>query len=168
MSNAIRGNMVGSYSSLGKTFVITDESGSELTGVVVDKVTVFDAQPSDVKINKTFAGENGVQVGTDTKTYRTTKSSKLIRAGAAFSIQLSDYNIYDYTQFQCMIAKRNTSTTDSVSVDRIGIYDNVYGVNSAESLSVITKNSETQSIDLNITNDTTDMYYIHFITFKEE
>ena len=63
MSNVIMGNMCGAYSNIGKSMVITDETGVELTGIIVDNITVFDATPSDVKINKIFAGEEGVQVG---------------------------------------------------------------------------------------------------------
>ena len=38
----ISGNMVGSYSQLGKTFIITDADGNELTGVVTENVQIFD------------------------------------------------------------------------------------------------------------------------------
>ena len=34
---SISGNLVGSYSQIGKTFILTDENGNELTGVVVDQ-----------------------------------------------------------------------------------------------------------------------------------
>ena len=42
----ICGNMVGSYSQIGKTFTLVDEDGNEIVGVVVDKET----------ISNTFAG----------------------------------------------------------------------------------------------------------------
>ena len=60
----ISGNMVGSYSQLGKTFILTDEYGNEITGVVVDQETVFTATDNDVREGKTYASNDGVSVGT--------------------------------------------------------------------------------------------------------
>ena len=37
----IIGNMVGSYSSMGKTYIIEDGDGNEFVGVVVDSEVVF-------------------------------------------------------------------------------------------------------------------------------
>lgn len=61
---SIMGNLVGSYSQLGKTVIIIDENNNEFTGVIVDKEQIFDALPSDVKAGKVFANDDGVQVGT--------------------------------------------------------------------------------------------------------
>ena len=60
----IIGNMVGSYSSMGKTFIIEDENGNELVGVVVDSEVVFTATDSDVRQGKVYASDEGVSVGT--------------------------------------------------------------------------------------------------------
>lgn len=60
----ICGNMVGSYSSIGKTFIIVDENGNELTGVVVDKEVIFTAEDNDVREGKVYASDEGVSIGT--------------------------------------------------------------------------------------------------------
>ena len=60
----IVGNMVGCYSPMGKTFIIEDESGNELTGVVVDSQVLFTAVDSDVRKGKVYASDNGVSTGT--------------------------------------------------------------------------------------------------------
>ena len=60
----ICGNLVGGIAAYGKTFVLVDESGNELTGTVVDEFTLFTAEDSDVKLGKVYAGDNGVSVGT--------------------------------------------------------------------------------------------------------
>lgn len=60
----ISGNMVGMYSSMGKTFIFEDEDGNELTGVITGNETIFNATPADVRFNKTFANDEGMQVGT--------------------------------------------------------------------------------------------------------
>lgn len=60
----ISGNMVGAYSSLGKTFILQDEDGNEITGVVVDSEVVFTATDSDVRAGKVYASNDGVSIGT--------------------------------------------------------------------------------------------------------
>ena len=60
----ISGNMVGTYSQIGKTFILVDGNGNELTGVVVDSETVFTAVDSDVIKGKVYASNNGVSTGT--------------------------------------------------------------------------------------------------------
>ena len=60
----ISGNMIGMYSTIGKTFIFNDSDGNEVTGVITDQMVIFDATPADVKFGKTFANDEGVQVGT--------------------------------------------------------------------------------------------------------
>ena len=60
----IAGNMVGAYGATGKTFILVDEDGNELTGVVVDKVELFTATDNDVRSGKVYASNDGVSVGT--------------------------------------------------------------------------------------------------------
>lgn len=169
MSKKIIGKMCGAYSPLGKTFVLQDENGNDLvTGVVTDSAKVFDANVADVKIGKTFASGEGVKVGEDTKTYRTTHATYLVTPGAKFSIPLSQYDKYNYTQFQAMISVFNTTVFDSVSVEKISVYDSVFNVNSSNAISSVTKNIDTKSIDLNFTNDTDNVYIINYNTYKEE
>ena len=163
----IYGNPSGGF-GFPKTFILQDENGNEFTGVVVDSRTVFDATPKDVKIGKTFASDSGVGVGTDTKTYRTEHASYLIFPNEQFSIPMEKYNQYDYTQFQAMISVFNTTKFDSVLITKVSLYDSVYDVNSNHKLSDVTKNTATKSVDLNIINDTNDVYIIHYNTYKEE
>lgn len=167
--SSIMGNVVGGAAPL-KTLIIQDENGTELVGAVVGEEVVFTANAAtDIREGVIAATEEGIVTGSKRiPAYETTRSSQLILPGMDFSIPLSHYDKYNYTQFQCVIAKRNTSLSDSVEVDRVGIYDNVYMTNSTEIVSHITKNEDNKSIDLNITNSTDDMYYIHYFTFKEE
>jgi hypothetical protein len=60
----IIGNMVGSYSSMGKTFIIEDKDGNEFVGVVVDSEVIFTAVDSDVRKGKVYASDEGVSIGT--------------------------------------------------------------------------------------------------------
>ena len=60
----IIGNMVGSYSSMGKTVILVDEDGNETFGVVVDSEVIFTAVDSEVRKGKVYASDEGVSVGT--------------------------------------------------------------------------------------------------------
>lgn len=165
----ISGNMVGSYSQMGKTLILTDENGNEITGVIVDEEVVFTAGLNDIRAGKIAANAEGVVTGTkDIPAYRTYKESYLIFSGESFSIPLPNYNLYDYTKLQCIIAKFNTTFADSVNVDKITIDEHVYSVNSTTVLSNVAKNSNTKSIDLNIINDSENDYVVHYILYREE
>jgi hypothetical protein len=164
----IYGNTIGGVAPV-NVFELELEDGTVLNGVVAEEAPEITATANDVRLGKTAILSDGVVKGQKRiPAYETTRSSRLILPNKQFSIPLEDYDLYDYTQFQCLIAKRNTSILDSVEVNRIGMSNSIYMVNSQDVLSNITKNSTTKSIDLNITNDTEDMYYIHYFTFKEE
>ena len=62
--SVIYGNLVGGIGSFGKTFVIEDVNGSQLTGVVVEELTMFNATAEDVKLGKVAASDSGIIVGT--------------------------------------------------------------------------------------------------------
>ena len=165
---AIFGNMIGGAAPL-KTLIIEDENGNEITGVVVGQEVVFTATDNDVREGHVYAGDGGVSVGTkNIPAYRTTKKSTLVLPGENFSIDMSEYEKYNYTQLLAIISKFNTSFFDSVETDKIALGDYVYNVNSTDILSNITKNSDNKSIDFNINNNTEDIYIIHCFTYKEE
>lgn len=161
------GNIAGGF-GMPKMIEITDDNGNTLIGTVTDSEVVFDATRDDVKIGKIFASADGVQEGIDTRTYRTTHAWSLVLPGEDFSILLEEYDEYDYTKFQAMIAEFNTTSLDSTSVSKISINDSVYNVNSTTKLSDVTKNTSSKSIDLNITNNTNNTYIIHYSTYKKE
>lgn len=62
--SVIYGNIVGGGASSLKTLVLVDEDGNEMTGIVVDELTLFTAVDSDVKLGKVYAGDQGVSTGT--------------------------------------------------------------------------------------------------------
>lgn len=145
------------------------EDKKEIVAVVVDEEELFDADVNDVRTGKVFATSTGVKTGTkDIPAYRTVQGFVGIKPNETFSIVLKEYSQYDYTKLQCLISKFNTTTDDSVAVDRVVIDDSVYSVNSTTVLSTVVKNSSTGSIDLNITNDTSDTFILRYFTYKEE
>lgn len=166
---SIIGNMAGCYSPMGKTFVLTDEDGNEITGVVTAQEQVFTATDRQVYSGFTYASNDGVSTGTrEFIAYRTMQAVQLILPGDAYTIPLSEHDRYDYTKFQCIITKYETEVADRMAAEKISLNDNIYESNSSVALSQVTKNATTKSIDLNITNDTDSVYMIYFFTYREE
>ena len=60
----IIGNMAGCYSPIGKTFVVADPDGNEVTGVIVSQETVLTATAADIVMGKIAATDDGIVVGT--------------------------------------------------------------------------------------------------------
>lgn len=169
MSTVISGNMVGGAAAPLKTVILEDENGNQFTGVCVESVQIFDATDNDVREGKTYVSDNGASTGhKHIPAYETTQESWLFLPGETFSITLDYRNRYDYTVLQGFIAKFNTSFFDSVETDKIIFNNSVYAVNSTNEISNITKNFDTKSIDLNIINDTDDIYIIHYFTYRED
>lgn len=166
----ISGNMVGSYSQMGKTFILLDENGNEITGVVVDQETIFTAGDNDVRDGMIYASDDGVSTGTkDIPPYRTTAGYRLISPKEEFCIPLSDYQQYDYTVFQCMITLVDMNDiNNSVATSMVSIKNGVYAVNSTTKLANVVKDHENMSIKLNVSNDSNDYYFIYYFTYRQE
>lgn len=147
---------------------ITDGSGNTFIGAVTDSEVALDATRDDVKIGKFFAANDGIQEGINTITYRTETASRLILPGEDFSIPLSNYNQYDYTKFQCIIVVFNSDYSTNAESYGITIDDNVFSTTTSEKISSITKNSNTKSIDLNLTNTSDKTYSIRYFTYHED
>lgn len=167
---SILGNAVGCYSPIGKTFIIEDESGNQITGVVTEQETVFTAGDNDVREGMVYAGDDGVSTGAkNIPAYRTERGHCLISDGDHFTVSaMSEYDQYDYTELQCIIAPYNSSIKGSVASDKIVLYDNVYSINSNTSLALVSKNIEDKSIDFNIINNSGRDYVIHYFTYRKE
>lgn len=166
----ISGNMVGSYSQMGKTFILMDENGNEITGVVVDQEAMFTAGDNDVREGMIYASDSGVSTGTkNIPAYRTERGFCVVFSGENFTIPyMSEYNQYDYTELQCIITEFNSDETDSVISDKIVLGDHVYATNSNNILSTVSKDMQTKSINLNLVNNTGKDYSIHYFTYRKE
>lgn len=163
----ISGNMVGSYSQMGKTFILMDENGNEITGVVVDQETVFTATDNDVREGFVYAGDSGVSTGTkNIPSYHTTEGTKMVPNGSACTIPFSNGR-HDYTKLQAIICKFNTNLSSSVSAEKVVINDNVYSVQSTTSEAIVTVMNDPDGIDLGITNSSGSMCLIRYFTYKE-
>lgn len=164
----INGNTVGGITGYGKTFVLTDESGNELTGVVVGEEVLFTADPvKDIREGKVAATDAGVVTGSkEIPSYHTSAGSKLITDGSALRVPMPNY---EYTQLQCIICDYNTNLQNSVSAQQVVINDYVYNVQSTAVVSTVTKEvaSGNGAISLGITNTSGHPMLIRYFSYKE-
>lgn len=162
---SISGNLVGSYSQIGKTFVLVDDAGNELVGVVTDSAQVFDATDNDVREGKTYVSDNGASTGTKIiPSYHTKTGAKKIMPDKPFIIR--DAN-YDYDFLQAIICSYNTSLNDSVASSMIAVNDNIYAIGSVESIALVEKDHENNQINLNIINNTGSPQILRYMFIKE-
>lgn len=163
----ISGNMVGSYSQIGKTFILVDEDGNEITGVCVDNPVVFTANATeDIREGKVAATDEGVVTGSAViPNYETYEGTKVIPNGSTFLVPMNEH--YNYTKFQAIICNYNTSFANSVAADKVVINDNVYIVQSTDVLSTIVQNQDNSTIDFGITNTSGQPYLIRYFMYKE-
>lgn len=144
----ISGNMVGAYSQMGKTFILMDENGNEITGVVVDQETVFTATDNDVREGFVYAGDNGVSTGTkDIPSYRTRYGCKLVAANSEVVIPAPEYN---YSNLSVIIAAYDTSVAESILSTYVSIDGGMYAVGSSIKLSDITIDTTNERINLGL------------------
>ena len=166
--STIYGNMVGG-SGLAQTYILEDDNGNEIIGVVSDEEVVLDATVNDVREGKTFASDLGVKTGEkEIPAYHTTEGVKTISIGSEFIIEIPRSNRYDFTKLQAIICPFNTSLSDSVSTEKVSINGEVYGVGSAEPLATVTVDHDNKTIKLGIINNGTVPYVIRYFTYKEE
>lgn len=166
---SIYGNAVGGITGYGKTFILQDENGNEVVGTVVDDLMVFDADPStDIRAGKKAVTDAGVVVGSTTiPNYETSQGKCLIMPGETLKVFNLSPGLYDYTFLQCIVTLYNTNVSDSVYAEYVAIDDSVYETKSTTRISLVTKDSKTEDINLNITNDSDNIYIVRFTTYKE-
>ena len=161
---SIMGNMVGGAAPL-KTLIIQDENGNEMVGVVTGSEVIFSATDNDVREGSVYAGDAGVSTGTKIiPSYNTTEGYKVIPNGESYSITSLDY---DYTRLQAVICAFNTTSINSVATEKVVLEDNVYDVNSTNSLATVAKKSDKNMIDFGIVNTSGEMKILRFFYYKE-
>lgn len=168
---SIYGNAVGGITGYGKTFILTDENGNEVIGTLVEDITIFDADPlTDIRVGKVAVTDQGVVVGSkNIPAYITSQGACMIFDGEEFVINdMWEYDLYDYTCLQCIVAPFNTSVKGSTAADKIVLNNNVYLTNSTDVLSTVTKNIDHKSISLNIVNNSGADYIIHYVMYRED
>ena len=160
----IYGNATGGF-GMPKSFVLTDDSGNEMTGVVTGEQVVFTAGLSDIRAGKVAANADGIVTGTkDIPAYHTTEGHRVITPGSDCKIYIPNY---EYTGLQAIVCSYNTSLDDSVAANQVAIKGNLYNVQSVDILSIISIDNTDQCINLGITNTTDNLLIIRYFSYKE-
>jgi hypothetical protein len=160
----ISGNMVGMYSSIGKTFILTDENGNEVTGVCVDNPVVFTAGDNDVRENIVYAGDSGVSVGTKIiPIYHARYGEKFVLANQEATLIMPEY---DYDSLMVTISTYSSSLSDSVVSTYLSVYDAMYVPGNNTKMSDIIIDKENQKINLGITVN--EKSVLRYFVLKEE
>lgn len=116
--SGLYGNATGGFCNP-QTYILTDGNGKEITGVLVENVTVFDATTDDVRLGKTYAADEGVKVGTnDIPAYHTTTGVYYVPANSELKIVMTNGDRCDYTELQAMVMPYNSSVNDSNAVNK--------------------------------------------------
>lgn len=163
MSEGILGNATGGF-GMPRSFVIADENGNEFTAVTTEEVTVFDATPMDVRVGKTFASENGVQVGMKIiPSYHTRYGYKLVLANKEVKISIPEYN---FNNLFVTISTYNNNFDDSLSTTYVAIDGGMYAVGNTTKVSDIIIDKTNELINLGIT--VTEKSAVRYLVTKEE
>lgn len=150
------------------TYLLVDDNGKEVPAVWVESDVVFDATEDDIREGKAAVSEKGFVIGTKViPGYLAHQGVKIVRPNDRFEIQISQSDQYDYTLLECLICNFNTKLSDSVATDKVVINDVVYNVQSITPLFSVTKNHETQIIDLGFINETDEIQILRYFTYKE-
>ena len=168
--SSIVGNIIGGGgNSIPKTYILKTEDGREIPAVLTEEEVDITATANDIRLGKIAVTENGVITGEkNIPSYETRQGVKAVPNGSALTITgLALNDNYDYTKLQTIICAFNTNSADSVAAKMVSIEDSVYNVQSTEALSTITKNHDSKTIELGITNDTGSPLIIRYFTFKE-
>ena len=160
----ISGNMVGSYSQLGKTFILMDDEGNEITGICVDNPVVFTAGDNDVRENFVYAGDSGVSVGTKVIPIYYAGCGKIaISSGKNATITTPEYN---YSNLIAVISTFDKNISQSVASTYVSVDDAMYIAGSNTKVSDIVVDKESRKIDLGVTVDKNSI--LRYLIIREE
>lgn len=161
---SIYGNAVGGITGYGKTFILQDENGNELTGVVVGEEVVFTATNNDVREGMVYASDSGISTGTKfIPPYYASCGCKVVPANTEATITIPEY---DYDNFMVIITTYNTSIAQSVVSTYTSIDNGIYAVGSNIKLSDVEVDTDNEQIKLGITVN--EKSVLRYFILKEE
>jgi hypothetical protein len=148
------------------TYILVDENGVEVPAVLVDEKVTLTATTNDIRIGTTAVTEEGVVTGEkEIPAYHTSEGFSVITAGQPVRIMLVED--CEYTKLQALVCAYNSSMTNSVATEKISVNDRVYPVNSTESISAVTVDTNAKTINFGITNDSGKLQILRYFMYKE-
>jgi hypothetical protein len=161
----IYGNAVGGI-GLERTYILTDENGTELVATFVESEAIFDATANDIRAGKVAATDTGVVTGKKIiPSYHTQEGYKVVTNGSDFVLSIPEGR-HAYTKLQAIFCPFNTSLANSVAAEKVAIENNVYSVRSTTSEAEVTVD-DVDTIHFGITNTSDKPYLIRYFTYKE-
>ena len=151
-------------------YILVDESGNEYPAVLLDEGVELTATENDIRQGTIAVTDKGITTGEKViPAYHTFEGCRVIPAGSIVSIPdlKPDINSYDYTKLQAMVCLFNTTVEDSVYTEKISVNDNVYNVQSIDAIAPVTKNHESKSVNMGITNVSDKDWVLRYFMYKE-
>lgn len=158
----------GSYEPEDQTYILVDEDGNEIAGVLLDEEVDLTATPNDIRLGTTAITDAGVTEGEkEIPNYLAEEGKRVIKSGDQLDIPLYS-EICEYTHLQAIICVYNTSTSNSVAANKVVIGDNVYAVGSTDVLATVTVDTNSQTIKLGLFNDSDSSLVVRYTIIKED
>lgn len=164
----ICGNKVGGTAPE-KTYIITNKDETvKVSAVVVeidenDAPFVFTAKSEDVVAGKRFVGDGGVCDGTnDCPRCRDLSGIHEVHPGVDVTLLLENYDMWDYSYLQGYISTKGDPYKVLMLVADDGVYKDGILIANVE------KDEVNKTILFNVTNESDDVYLLHYFICKEE
>lgn len=147
-----------------QTYIFEDESGNQITGVYVDKETIFTATDNDVREGLVYASDKGQSVGTkDIPIYYASCGCKFVLANKQATISIPEYN---YNNLMVIITTYDTSIEQSLVSTYVVIDNGVYEIGNSTKLSDVVIDTYNEQIDLGIA--VSEKSVLRYFVLKEE
>lgn len=149
------------------TYILVDENGYEVPAVLVDEEVTLTATPNDIRIGATAVTEQGVVTGEkEIPGYITTEGKRVVKTGDPLEILMFS-DKYKYSKLLVLVCEYNTTVTDSVSAVMVVINNHIYEAGSTTPLAEVTVDSENQSINLGLINESDKSLVMRYMSIKE-
>lgn len=149
------------------TYILVDENGYEVPAVLVDEEVTLTATPNDIRIGATAVTEQGVVTGEkEIPGYITTEGKRVVKTGDPLEILMFS-DKYKYSKLLVLVCEYNTTVTDSVSAVMVVIDNHIYEAGSTTPLAEVTVDSENQSINLGLINESDKSLVMRYMSIKE-
>lgn len=150
-------------------YILVDDSGTEIQAVLVDEdVELTATAKSDIRLGTTAITNEGIVEGEKfIPAYHTTEGFQLIPSGSVLKIPMQG-NKCEYTKLQVIVCSFNTTLSDSVAAELVGIEGKMYSVQSTEEMSSVSSDSDNNEINLGLINDMAKPCLLRYFTYREE
>jgi hypothetical protein len=138
-----------------------------MAATLTEEEVELSATPNDIRIGTTAVTDAGVTTGEkEIPGYITKQGKRVIKSGQPLMIPFYSDQC-EYTKLQAIVCAYNTSVNNSVAAEMVVIDDIVYEVNSVVELATVTVDTDTQSVNLGVNNESDNSLVLIYMTIKE-